>query len=903
MIIDFKCRKKEKERRMTMKKIIGFLATLTFVLTLFMAGNMVVDAAEGVDDTEPAVLTSIKCTSNFDEIKDTITNKSNLIFDVSYTDDYGISKIIFEFTDEDNLWFPEFEFTVSEDESNVGNLRLTYHLSDSKYTFIPGEKIHLYSVEIYDVDGNLSSYSLSDDDLAPSLESEMKAIQFTVIDALSNTIDVDTFDMGFTKKETESKNNFDDTYEYTDYTMEIGHDTEGNVIVPAPIYARIPICNNTYQTYTLDTTQSTANWTLTSSEQSYNITGSFFRMINSEGQETTTLEYNDYGYVYFKINPPVETAPSGEVKLNSISFYGKKANSETMLLTYCLNNTDKKTLVESYGPEGDLTSSVSKQYDGWIDFTIDNVDEDHAAPEIVSITNLTKQTSAEIYTGDSVNIEVEYKDAKSDVQEIILTYADKNGKNFLTGSAYNTVGEQTNLLGKEGKTTISLSSDGSEGSASKDAIGTWTIYSITISDVCGNTVTYTNNKCPYEWADWRDNTSFERVLDGNTARILKAVLKDVPDKDNVNPGSTINLDITIRNTGEKSFTTDCWILSWGVSGKDPTQETCITVNKEVTIPVSTDSSGITIPISLPQNEVCGERTFSSITLEGKTSDGPVIISLEKQSNGSFRQYYNNNRTYVPVTSNVNMDYSIHAYEIITEKATPTQDGAVEDKCTLCQEVRSTKEIPHPENITLSSTEFMYNGNVQTPTVTVTDRNGDLIPDTDYTVTYANGRVAAGQYDVTITFKNNYSGTVTRTFTIKNLQTPTSPGGNESNGGNGTSSNNTVNNTPTSYTTNNTTVPTIKGTKISSVKSAAKKITVKWKKQTKNTTGYQIQYSLKKTFKSGVKTKTIKKNKTTSVVLKKLKSKKTYYIRIRTYQNTTGETYYSTWSPVKKIKVK
>ena len=196
---------------------------------------------------------------------------------------------------------------------------------------------------------------------------------------------------------------------------------------------------------------------------------------------------------------------------------------------------------------------------------------------------------------------------------------------------------------------------------------------------------------------------------------------------------------------------------------------------------------------------------------------------------------------------------------------------------------------------------MYNGSVHTPTVTVTDRTGAIIPDTDYTVTYADGRVAAGQYDVTITFKNNYSGTVTRTFTIKNPQTPTSPGGNESNGGNGTSSNNTVNNTPTSYTTNNTTVPTIKRTKISSVKSAAKKITVKWKKQTQNTTGYQIQYSLKKNFKMK---KTIRINSNrhgkTSYVLKKLKKGRNYYFRIRAIKLINGKTTYSAWSAKKKI---
>lgn len=95
---------------------------------------------------------------------------------------------------------------------------------------------------------------------------------------------------------------------------------------------------------------------------------------------------------------------------------------------------------------------------------------------------------------------------------------------------------------------------------------------------------------------------------------------------------------------------------------------------------------------------------------------------------------------------------------------------------------------------------------------------------------------------------------------------------------------------------------LKGTKLTSVKPAKKKVTVKWKKQTKGTTGYQIQYSVKKNFK-GAKFKTVNSNKKTSLTLKNLKSKKTYYVRVRTYKKTSGETKYSSWSTAKKVTVK
>lgn len=96
---------------------------------------------------------------------------------------------------------------------------------------------------------------------------------------------------------------------------------------------------------------------------------------------------------------------------------------------------------------------------------------------------------------------------------------------------------------------------------------------------------------------------------------------------------------------------------------------------------------------------------------------------------------------------------------------------------------------------------------------------------------------------------------------------------------------------------------LKGTKITSLKAAKKKVVVKWKKQTKKTKGYQLQYSTDKKFKTGVKAKTINGNKKTSVTLKGLKSKKTYYVRIRTWQKAATGKAYSTWSKAKKVKVK
>lgn len=68
-------------------------------------------------------------------------------------------------------------------------------------------------------------------------------------------------------------------------------------------------------------------------------------------------------------------------------------------------------------------------------------------------------------------------------------------------------------------------------------------------------------------------------------------------------------------------------------------------------------------------------------------------------------------------------------------------------------------------------------------------------------------------------------------------------------------------------------------------------------------GYQIQLATDKKFKKNKKSITIKKQKTTKNKVKKLKAKKKYYVRVRTYKTVKGKKVYSSWSKVKSIKTK
>ena len=196
-------------------------------------------------------------------------------------------------------------------------------------------------------------------------------------------------------------------------------------------------------------------------------------------------------------------------------------------------------------------------------------------------------------------------------------------------------------------------------------------------------------------------------------------------------------------------------------------------------------------------------------------------------------------------------------------ATLSGDGKIEDYCYKCGYHEDT-DIPCVSQIKLSKKSFTYNGKVQKPSVTVVDSKGNVINADNYNVSYSNASSKnVGTYGIYISFiGSQYSGSVSYTYQI---------------------------------------IP--KSTPISSIKGAKKKITVKYKKQTSQTTGYQIQVATDKAFKKNKKTVTVKKNKTTSASVASLKAKKKYFVRVRTYKTVNGKKVYSAWSKVKTVKTK
>ncbi|MGN0173327.1 MAG: hypothetical protein ACI39F_02705 [Acutalibacteraceae bacterium] len=87
-----------------------------------------------------------------------------------------------------------------------------------------------------------------------------------------------------------------------------------------------------------------------------------------------------------------------------------------------------------------------------------------------------------------------------------------------------------------------------------------------------------------------------------------------------------------------------------------------------------------------------------------------------------------------------------------------------------------------------------------------------------------------------------------------------------------------------------------------LKKGKNQITVKLKKKVKYADGYQIKYSTDKKLKKAVKNKTVNANKS-SLKIKKLKSGKKYYVKVRAYKIINGKKIYGKWSKISNVKTK
>ncbi len=121
-----------------------------------------------------------------------------------------------------------------------------------------------------------------------------------------------------------------------------------------------------------------------------------------------------------------------------------------------------------------------------------------------------------------------------------------------------------------------------------------------------------------------------------------------------------------------------------------------------------------------------------------------------------------------------------------------------------------------------------------------------------------------------------------------------------NSGSSVSASNTTETKPNQ--TQNTSTSATQKLSIKKLVSKKKALAVYWNKIA-NVSGYQIQIATDKKFKKNKKTVTVAKQNASKKTVKKLKSKKKYYVRVRTYKVVNGKKVYGKWSKVKSVKTK
>ena len=278
--------------------------------------------------------------------------------------------------------------------------------------------------------------------------------------------------------------------------------------------------------------------------------------------------------------------------------------------------------------------------------------------------------------------------------------------------------------------------------------------------------------------------------------------------------------------------------------------------------------------------------------------------------------------------------------IVDKAASIGVKGSKHKECTVCKKVLETAEIPalsrisiSKASVTLSTSTYAYDGKAKKPGVTVKLNGKTLKNSTDYTVSYSNN-TKVGTATVKITGKGNYTGSVSKTYNIKNNFKKATISGisNKSYTGKNITQSFTVKyngktlkkgtDYTVSYLSNkNIGTATVKVTgkgsyagtitktfKINPAKQEIQKLTAKSKAffvdwaQKGSATGYEIQYATNSKFTSAKKV-TITNNKTDKTTISKLSGKKKYYVRVRSYTTVKGTKYYGAWSASKSVTTK
>lgn len=269
-------------------------------------------------------------------------------------------------------------------------------------------------------------------------------------------------------------------------------------------------------------------------------------------------------------------------------------------------------------------------------------------------------------------------------------------------------------------------------------------------------------------------------------------------------------------------------------------------------------------ISLVEDQVNAKGDYTKVVSQGKAHE-IVLVHKVTFDAGEGKADAETARTdkdgkLAELPGAVRDGYTFEGWFTAAEGGDAVTADTVFDKDTTVFAHWKKNVVSATPSVKLSTSAYTYNGKVKTPGVKISV-NGTVLTKDNYSVSYGKGRKNVGKYTVKVTLKNDYAGSKTVSFKI---------------------------NPPKSA--------------VKKLKKGKKSFTVYVKKQSKQTSGYQVQYSTSKKFKSP-KTKSLTSYKKTKLKVKKLKKHKKYYVRVRTYKKVGKAKYYSSWSSAKSVKTK
>lgn len=394
-------------------------------------------------------------------------------------------------------------------------------------------------------------------------------------------------------------------------------------------------------------------------------------------------------------------------------------------------------------------------------------------------------------------------------------------------------------------------------------------YSVKAAETSGSAGTETTTPGDSETTETidisGDNFSISFVEDKEYTYTGSAITPEVEVVETITPDSGDETQTPGTNngrTGDTSDTTKTWVKDVNYTLTYDNNINAGTAEKPATVTITPkDTEKYTGEVTL--TFVINPKDITDLQMEGKDK-----VYRGSPINADVNMYYND------IKLERGKDYRVKDYvnneNVGTASATVKGIGNYTGERTMTFEISAKNIYDLPYTPNLSDKTYTYTGKTLTPkvefTFTVTGKQNAVLgkriltEGTDYTISYVDNK-KVGVANVMVIGKGNFTGSRIMSFKIRPQET-----------------------------------------KLKKLVKGKKQIKAKWAEKEKQVTGYVVMCSTKKDFSSNVKKVKVKKG-TKKYTFKNLKSKKKYFVRVRTYKKAAGMTYYSEWSNVLKIKTR